>query len=131
MLSNKNIRFYRWLTLAGYLPLLAFVVAWHFYLVPHPHLSQGLVFILFILPLLLPLWGIIQAKPYTHAWANFVLMLYFLHGFTVIYTNPELRILAVLELILTSMAFIGATYYARHQGRALNLGIKKTSHKQP
>lgn len=29
------------------------------------------------LPLWLPMWGIIKGHPYTFAWANFIVMLYF------------------------------------------------------
>ncbi|HLV48414.1 MAG TPA: DUF2069 domain-containing protein [Aliidiomarina sp.] len=117
--------FYRKLTLISYLPLLVFVVLWQTVFAPSELLSLPLALIMFVLPLLLPLRGILMGNPYTHAWANFILMLYFLHGFTTIYTLWERWYLPVIELILTTGAFVGATYYARYRGRELGLGLKK------
>ncbi|RUO44325.1 DUF2069 domain-containing protein [Aliidiomarina taiwanensis] len=117
--------FYRKLTLVCYLPLILFVVLWQTVLAPSEFISLPLAFVLFVLPLLLPLYGILKGNPYTHAWANFILMLYFLHGFTTIYTLWERRYLPLIELLLTTGAFIGATYYARYKGRELGLGLKK------
>ena len=34
------------------------------------------ILIVYVLPLLLPTKGIIQNKPYTHAWASFIVLLY-------------------------------------------------------
>ncbi len=117
--------FYRKLTLISYLPLLVFVILWQMLFAPSEHLSIPLALVLFVLPLLLPLHGIITGNPYTHAWANFILMLYFLHGFTTLYTLWDRWYLPAIELILTTGAFIGATYYARYRGRELGLGLKK------
>lgn len=123
----QQARLYRKIALVGYLGLLAFVLAWHYWLHPHPQLGVGLRFVLFILPLLLPLRGILKGNPYTHAWANFILMLYFLHSLTSIYIlwGEDSWYLPWIELILTSIAFIGATYYARYKGRELGLSIRK------
>lgn len=117
--------FYRKLTLISYVSLLLFVVLWQTLLVPSEHLSRPLALVIFVLPLLLPLRGILMGNPYTHAWANFILMLYFLHGFTTIYTMWDRWYLPLTELILTTGTFFGATYYARYRGRELGLGLKK------
>jgi uncharacterized membrane protein len=117
--------FYRRLTLTGYLGLLAFVVLWHTWLAPGDTLPMWLALSMWVTPLLFPLKGIIQGKPYTHAWANFVLILYFLHSLTTLYTHPDERLYAAIELVLTTMAFIGSTFYARYAGREQGLGLKK------
>lgn len=118
-------KFYRRLTLVSYLGLLAFVLLWQTYLAPSPFMGLPLALVIYVVPLLFPLRGILQGNPYTHAWANFVLMLYFLHGFTSLYTFSERWYLAAIELVFTTGAFIGATYYARYRGRELGLGIKQ------
>jgi|GEM_PF-509219 len=120
----KSSVFYRRLTLVCYPLLLLFVILWHG-LLENEFMGRTMALVIWVTPLLLPLKGIIKGVPYTHAWANFILMFYFLHGFTTLYTHPEERILAVIELVLTTGAFIGATFYARFRGRELGLGIKK------
>lgn len=118
---------YRMLALAGNLLLLVWVALWQLYLSPHSHVNSIGVAIAWCLPLLLPLHGILTGKPYTHAWANFVLMLYFLHSLTILYIDLGERWLAAIELLLTLMAFVGNILYARLRGKELGLKLKKLS----
>ncbi len=113
------------LALAGYIGLLVLMPLWQFVLYPEHDYSTGFVFTLYILPLLLPLKGIIQDKPYTYAWANFVVMIYFIHGSTLLWVASEERLLVLLELLFATSMFIGCTYYARHRGQELGLKIGK------
>nr|WP_202611216.1 MULTISPECIES: DUF2069 domain-containing protein [Aeromonas] len=113
------------LTLAGFFGLLAWVLLWHLWLSPHPDLAPWLLPVIWTVPLLFPLKGIVQGNPYTHAWGNFVLMPYFLHALTLITTDEGERWLAVVELVLTTLAFVGTIYYARLRGRELGLSIRK------
>ena len=57
----------RWLALLSYLGLLAWVTLWQFVLVEERVYGTLFIAIVYILPLLLPLRGIIAGKPYTHA----------------------------------------------------------------
>ncbi|RUO31521.1 DUF2069 domain-containing protein [Aliidiomarina sedimenti] len=120
-----NPLFYRRLTLFSYPLLLLWVILWHAWIAPSETLSVWLKLAMWGIPLLFPLKGILQGNPYTHAWANFVLMLYFLHSLTTLYTHPDERLYAGIELLLTTLAFIGATFYARYAGREQGLGLKK------
>nr|WP_205598917.1 DUF2069 domain-containing protein [Aeromonas rivipollensis] len=113
------------LTLVGFFGLLAWVILWHLWLSPHPDLNPWLLPVIWTVPLLFPLKGIVQGNPYTHAWGNFVLMPYFLHALTLITTDEGERWLAVVELVFTTLAFIGTIYYARQRGRELGLSIRK------
>lgn len=122
-----SARFYRYLTLITYPALLVWVILWHSWLAPSATLPIWLKLTMWVIPLLFPLKGILQGNPYTHAWANFVLMLYFLHSLTTLYTHPGERWFAGIELFLTTLAFIGATYYARYAGREQGLGLKKVT----
>jgi uncharacterized membrane protein len=125
-MSPETKRF-RLLALFGNLSLLAWILLWQLSLSPHPHISSTTLAIAWVVPLLLPLPGILVGKPYTHAWANFVLMLYFLHGFTIIYVDQGERWLAVAELALTTAAFLGNILYARSRGKELGLKLKRLS----
>ncbi|MDN7124094.1 DUF2069 domain-containing protein [Pseudidiomarina terrestris] len=121
---TKEIRTYRWLALSSYFALFACVLLWQF---ATGYSEQSVLFrtLFWVVPLLFPMYGMVKGKPYTHAWANFILMWYFLHSLTMLYVAPEQRFWAGTELILTTLAFAGCTLYARHQGRALGLGLKK------
>ena len=85
----------------------------------------GYIGLLILIPLLLPLRGIIKDNTYTYAWANFVVMLYFIHGLTMLWVAPDELIWVLLELLFASFMFIGCTYYARHRGQELGLKIRK------
>ena len=120
-----STRFARWLTLVGFFGLLGWVILWHLWLSPHPDLNPWLLPVIWTVPLLFPLKGIVQGNPYTHAWGNFVLMPYFLHALTLITTDEGERWLAVVELVLTTLAFVGTIYYARLRRPELGLSIRK------
>ncbi|WP_100754223.1 DUF2069 domain-containing protein [Vibrio salilacus] len=124
---HPTTKLYRLLALFGNLALLAWIVLWQMSLSPHPHISSTTLAIAWAIPLLLPLPGILVGKPYTHAWANFVLMLYFLHAFTLLYVDNGERWLAVVELLLTTAAFSGNILYARARGKELGLKLKRLS----
>ncbi len=115
------------LALGSYLGLLAWVIAWHSYLSPPVHFSAPLFTLLWALPLLFPLKGLIKKHPYTYAWTNFILMLYFLHALTLASLATSERWLAIVELILTTSAFLSCVQYARVQGKLMGLKLPKLS----
>lgn len=124
---QPTTKLYRVLALFGNLALLAWIALWQLSLSPHPHISSMTLAIAWAVPLLLPLPGILVGKPYTHAWANFVLMLYFLHGFTILWVDEGERWLAIVELALTTIAFFGNILYARARGKELGMKLKRLS----
>ncbi|EGU37770.1 hypothetical protein VII00023_16701 [Vibrio ichthyoenteri ATCC 700023] len=124
---QPSTKAFRLLALSANLGLLAWVAIWQIFLSPHPHINSTTLAIAWCIPLLLPLPGILAGKPYTHAWANFVLMLYFLHALTLLYLDGGERWLALVELLLTSTAFVGNILYARSRGKELGLKLKRLS----
>ncbi|MDP5029152.1 MAG: DUF2069 domain-containing protein [Paraglaciecola sp.] len=117
--------FYRRLTLSSYFLLLVWLVIWHFFLTPDKATSTLFTVILWIVPILLPIKGLVQGKPYTHAWTNFIVMYYLLHGLTAVYAVEGERLYALVEIVLCSALFTGCSFYARLRGRELGLGIRK------
>lgn len=116
---------YQRFALVGYIGLLILMPTWMLWLSPREEYSTGFVIGLYIVPLLFPLKGIIQDKPYTYAWANFIVILYFLHGFTLLWVAQDELIFVLLELVFATCMFIGCTYYARYRGQELGLKIRK------
>lgn len=122
---SPSTRFYRFLALGSHLALLLWVIVWHFSLTSESQYSELFIVLFYVLPLLLPLHGIIKAKPYTHAWANFVVLLYIIHGITVAYAVSDERWYAAIEIVLATLMFCGCSAYARKRGRELGTGLKK------
>lgn len=120
-----NTNFFRKLTLVSYLLLIIWLVVWHFFLTPDKPTSTIFTLLFWIVPILLPAKGLIQGNPYTHAWTNFIVMYYLLHGLTAVYAVEGEQIYALIEIILCCLLFIGCSYYARNRGRELGLGIRK------
>ncbi|WNC70719.1 DUF2069 domain-containing protein [Thalassotalea psychrophila] len=121
-ISTDNLRK---IALFGYFGLLIFMPFWLFVLAPSESLSMPLTFIMFILPLLFPLRGMLKGNPYTFAWANFIVMIYFLHSLTTLWVSSDERILAAIEFIFATTMFFAGSYYSKYRGIELGLGLKK------
>lgn len=122
---NFNTIFFRRLTLTSYLMLIIWLVLWHFVLTPDKPTSNLFSVLFWIIPILLPAKGLFEGKPYTHAWTNFIVMYYLLHGLTAVYAVDGERLYALVEIILCCTLFTGCSFYARLKGRELGLGIRK------
>tara|TARA_R110002153_G_scaffold5044_3_gene23540 strand:- start:50124 stop:50555 length:432 start_codon:yes stop_codon:yes gene_type:complete len=120
-----NSTFFRRLTLTSYLLLIVWLVVWHFVLTIDKPTSTLFTLLFWIVPILLPAKGLLEGKPYTYAWTNFIVMYYLLHGLTAVYAVEGERLYALVEIILCSALFTGCSYYARIRGRELGLGIRK------
>jgi|TARA_B110000014_G_scaffold258405_1_gene244486 uncharacterized membrane protein len=116
---------YKIIGLTGYTALLVYMPLWLIILNPSENLSPTLSLIMFTLPLLFPLKGLIQGNPFTYAWSNFIVLIYFLHSLTTLWVIPEDRIWASLELLFATIMFIGCSYYAKYRGQELGLSIRK------
>jgi len=122
---SSRVKQLRYLALCSHLALLAWMIIWYFLLPMTADYSITFKIIFYILPLLLPLPGIMQGKPYTHAWASFIVLLYFLHSITVIYAEPSQLLYAIIELILAIGMFLGCSSFARLRGQELGTGLPK------
>ncbi|MEL4430986.1 DUF2069 domain-containing protein [Shewanella mangrovisoli] len=113
----------------GYLALVLLLGGWF--------IGQGingeytlLFSLLWLVPLLLPLRGILKGNPYTYAWASFILCLYMLHALTLLYVTTDALAFAIIEVLLIGALLVAFPFYARIRGRELGLGLKKKSDKQ-
>ncbi|GAC33793.1 DUF2069 domain-containing protein [Paraglaciecola polaris] len=120
-----NTRFYQRLALSSYFLLITWLVIWHFFLTIDKNTSTLFTVLLWIIPILLPIRGLLAGKPYTYAWTNFIVMYYLLHGLTAVYAVEGERIYAAIEILLCVGLFSGCSFYARLRGRELGTGIRK------
>jgi uncharacterized membrane protein len=98
---------------------------WLIVLSPSSGLSPALSLVMFTLPLLFPLRGLVKGNPYTYAWSSFIVMIYFLHSLTTLWVSPKDMIWALIELILATAMFLAGSYYAKYKGQELGLSIRK------
>lgn len=124
---STKVKRYRYLAVVSHIGLLLWMSIWYLLLDTKADYSITFIILFYILPLIFPLKGILAGKPYTHAWACFIVLLYFLHGITVIYAEPSYLIHASIELILASGMFIGCSVYARLRGQELGISLPKLS----
>ena len=123
--QKYNTSTYRKIALIGYFSLLIYMPLWLIFLTPEPSLSPTLTLVMFTRPLLFPLRGFVKGNPYTYAWSNFVVMIYFLHSLTSLWVSQDERLYAAIELIFASLMFYGGTYYAKYRGQELGLSIRE------
>ncbi|MCL1143084.1 DUF2069 domain-containing protein [Shewanella gaetbuli] len=122
MTSNTLFKLCR----SGYIALVLLLTGW--FIQQGLNGTYSLAFsLIWIVPLLFPLKGVIQGNPYTYAWASFILCLYLLHGLTLVYITETAIIFAVIESVLIMALLVGFPFYARKRGRELGLGLKKKS----
>ncbi|VAX11262.1 hypothetical protein MNBD_GAMMA25-1712 [hydrothermal vent metagenome] len=113
------IKLSRITTLASWFALFALLMLWNTLLAPSAYFPISLVLVVMVGPLLFPLRGLLHGKPYTHAWASFLIMLYFAHGVQEAWVNPDERIYALLEVLFSTIFYTAAITYAKLRGRQL------------
>jgi uncharacterized membrane protein len=101
------------LTLTGHLGTFTLLLAWYTWLVPSRLFPVALVLLVLVLPLLLPLRGILHARRYTIAWSCFLALLYFTHGVVTAWEDAVDGPLGQLEVLTSSLWFLGGIGYIR------------------
>jgi uncharacterized membrane protein len=113
----NNSQFYYRLTLLSYFGLLIVLSLWFLWLAPSPNIPKSIMLFFGVGPLLLPLRGLLHGKAYTFAWSSLLIMIYFIHGVVEAYADPEVRLLACIEILLVCLFYIGAIFYPRYHNR--------------
>ncbi len=92
--------------------LILLALAWETVLAPFK--PDGSLLMLKAVPLLLPLFGILNGKRYTYKWASMFILLYFTEGVVRAWSDTGLSArLALAEIILTILFLSCAIFYAR------------------
>ena len=103
------------LSSASLVALIALCLAWEIWLAPLR--PGGSMLALKALPLLLPLFGILRGRRYTHQWASMLILAYVAEGLVrVTSESGAMRALAALETGLAAIFFASAVGYARATG---------------
>ncbi|MBX2838076.1 MAG: DUF2069 domain-containing protein [Gammaproteobacteria bacterium] len=112
-----KIQWTRTLALLGYFGLLAVLLNWFLWIAPPKQVPRALLLIVLVVPLLIPLRGLLYEKRYTYQWTCFLALFYFIIGVDVGFNRlgPE-RLMGVLTVAFSLMFFTGAMYYAKYTG---------------
>ncbi len=103
--------------LLGLILLLTLWIVWL-----SPPANSGYVaplLVLLVLPLLLPLRGLLHGRRYTVAWTSLLSVLYFAHGVAAAWNEGILRWLGGLEIALSLGLFAGCLLYIQLAKRAV------------
>lgn len=105
------------LAIASLIALIALCLAWELWLAPIR--PGGSLLALKAIPLLLPLFGILHGKRYTHQWTSMFSLLYLTEGLVRAISDQGLsQVLAILESVLSTLLFLGCLGYARNSLRS-------------
>lgn len=97
--------------IASLIALIFLTLAWEAWLAP----ASRAILILKIVPLLLPLFGILRGKRYTYQWSSMLILLYFAEGVVRAYAERGIAAwLAGAEALLAVVFYLCAIFYARH-----------------
>ncbi len=97
---------------ASLIGLILLCLAWELWLAPLR--PGGSTLALKTLPLLLPLFGILHGRRYTHQWASMLILLYLVEGIVRATTEAgAARAAAAAETLLALAFFCSAVFYAR------------------
>jgi uncharacterized membrane protein len=115
----NSIQLSRTLTLIGYFGLLGFIPLWYLVLQPIEAKFVSMTLLIQAGPLLFPLRGILHGRVYTHAWAMYLALFYFIIG--IWYAgDSSTRLFGIIFSLLSVLFFIGSMLYTRFQGQAEN-----------
>ena len=112
---NKTIPTVQKLRLGASISLIALIVlclAWEGPLAPIK--PEGSNLILKAVPLLLPLFGILNGRRYTYQWASMFILIYFTEGAVRAWADQGLSAqLALVEVLLTTIFFYCSIFFAK------------------
>ena len=97
--------------------LIALSVAWELWLAPLR--PGGSMLVLKVVPLLMPLRGILHGRRYTYQWASLLILLYFCEGLVRATSDTVTlsRQLGIAETVLTLVFFASTAWYAKLTGQ--------------
>ncbi len=119
--KKTKARFYYFMTLTAYFGLLILLASWIIFFDPPENSTTSLALLFILTPLILALRGLLNGKRYTYAWSSMLILFYFLHGVVEAWANinPLIQTLALFEVGLTVIFFIGAIFYVKHKSQEL------------
>lgn len=116
-LTGSNVRWTRHLAVGSLLGLIVLGLAWELWLAPLRPGGSWLV--LKVLPLTLPLAGLLKNRMYTYRWLSLLVWIYFTEGATRAASDGGLSaVLAGIQVLLCVALFVACAMHVRIRLRA-------------
>jgi len=113
---NRSVNFTRWLAVGSVIALIFLGLAWELLLAPIRPGGSWLA--LKVLPLCIPLAGLLKNRMYTYRWVSLVVWLYFTEGVVRAWGDKAPgNYLAMLEIVLCLTLFTACTLHVRLRQR--------------
>ena len=123
--TQRKIELTRWLATSSLLGLIALGLAWELWLAPLRPGGSSLV--LKVVPLCLPLAGLLKNRMYTYRWVSLMVWLYFTEGVVRAWGDaPPGRYLALVEVLLCLLLFTACALHVRIRLKAV-AGARETA----
>ena len=100
------------IAIVSLLALISLCLAWEAILAPLR--PGGSWMTLKVLPLMVPLFGILRGKRYTYQWSTMLILLYLTEGVIRLNDKAPGNTLAAIEIALSVIFFLAAMFYARN-----------------
>lgn len=107
-MTIRTLGFVAWAALLLLQPI------WHVWLVPPATSAMLPTLLLSVVPLLLPLLALRQARR-ALLWAAIVSLFYFSHGIAEVWSHPHLRLLGCIEIALSTLVILAAGFDGRRK----------------
>ena len=116
--SAASVSATRWLAVGSLVGLIVLGLAWEMWLAPLRPGGSWLA--LKVLPLVVPLAGLLKNRMYTYRWVSLMIWLYFTEGVVRAWSDalPLSRALAGLEILLCLSLFVACALHVRLRLRA-------------
>lgn len=116
--SAASVSATRWLAVGSLVGLIVLGLAWEMWLAPLRPGGSWLA--LKVLPLVVPLAGLLKNRMYTYRWVSLMIWLYFTEGVVRAWSDalPLSRALAGLEIVLCLSLFVACALHVRLRLRA-------------
>lgn len=110
--ASRMLRGTRWLAVSSLIGLIVLGLAWE--LVLAPIRPGGSWLALKVLPLCVPLAGLLKNRMYTYRWVSLLVWLYFTEGVVRAWSDPTPgQQLAALEIVLCLLLFVSCAMHVR------------------
>ncbi len=114
MTNTQRVSVTRILALIGYFGIMAFLMLWIIKISP-PQVPKSIALAIGLLPLLIPLRGMLHGRVYTHSWVGFLALPYFAFGVDAAIHRTEKPWLGIVLIVLSAIWFFASAYYAKYK----------------
>jgi uncharacterized membrane protein len=112
MKTSRQIDITRWLATGSLIGLIVLGLAWEMWLAPIR--PGGSLLALKVLPLVIPLAGILKNRMYTYRWLSLMIWLYFIEGSVRAWSDkPPGNWLGLIEVVLCLLVFTACALHVR------------------